>query len=67
MIRVNLIIHLVKYFYTLLSLGIKNEGLEVARISPNPLQIHPPPPLKKSKQDNLTYSPSLYSTPLPSK
>ena len=42
MVRINLVIHLVKYFYTLLSLqispiwGIKNEGLEVVRIPPNP-------------------------------
>ena len=51
MVRVNLVIYLVKYFYILLSLqispiwGIKNEGLEVFRIPPNPslssLKKHP--------------------------
>ena len=42
MVRVNLIIHLVKYIYALFSFqispiwGIKNEGLKVVRTPPNP-------------------------------
>ena len=51
MVRVNLVIYLVKYFYILLSLqispiwGIKNEKLEIVRTPPNPspssLKKHP--------------------------
>ena len=40
--------------------GIKNDRLEVVRTPQTPF----PPPLKKSKQGYLTYTPSLYSTPL---
>ena len=48
MVRVNLVIHLVKHFYALLSFqisqiwGIKNEGLEIVITPPNPC----PPSLK---------------------
>ena len=48
MVRVYLVIHLVKYFYALLSLskslqfeGIKNERLEVVRTLPNPSKSPP--------------------------
>ena len=71
MVGINLVIHLVKYFYTLLSLqispiqGIKNEGLEVVRIPPNPSKS-----LLSSlkKHSNKVIQPTLPpSTPPPSK
>ena len=45
MVRVNLVIHLVKHFYTLLYLqispfgGIKNERLEIVKTSPDPFSF----------------------------